>query len=77
MSAVWQHDQNEHITSKMLVDLLQDAVIAVGDDSVGFKVSQVGTHSIWSNTIEKQHGQSHDLDSHDRLGNHLFHHVWW
>ena len=48
VSAVWRHDRIEHITSKMLVDALRDAVIAVGEDSLGFKAHQVGTHSIRS-----------------------------
>ena len=32
----------------MLVDALRDAVVAVGEDLLGFKATQVGTHSIRS-----------------------------
>ena len=32
----------------MLVDVLRDAVVAVGEDSLGLKAHQVGTHSIRS-----------------------------
>lgn len=48
VSAVWRYDKIEHLTSKILIDSLRDAVIAVGEDSLGFKADEVGTHSIRS-----------------------------
>ena len=48
VSAVWRYDRIEHLTSKILIDSLRDAVIAVGEDSLGFKADEVGTHSIRS-----------------------------
>jgi hypothetical protein len=48
VSAVWRYDRIEHLTSKILIDALRDAVVAVGEDSLGFKASEVGTHSIRS-----------------------------
>ena len=48
VSAVWRYDRIEHLTSKILIDALRDAVVAVGEDSLGFKASEVGTHSIHS-----------------------------
>ena len=46
--AVWRYDRIEHLTSQTLIAALCDAVVAVGKDSLGFKASEVGTHSIRS-----------------------------
>ena len=35
----------EHVTSAEMVAALRDAVRAIGEDKLGFKVEQVGTHS--------------------------------
>ena len=48
VSAVWRYDRIEHLTSQVLIDALRDAVVAVGEDSLGFKACEVGTHSIRS-----------------------------
>ena len=48
VSAVWRYDRIEHLTSEELINALRDAVFAVGEDSLGFKASEVGTHSIRS-----------------------------
>ncbi len=51
VSAVWRHDRIEHLTSQILVNALRDSVVAVGEDSLGFKASEVGTHSIRSGAV--------------------------
>ena len=38
----------EHITSKEVVRSIRAAVIAIGEDKLGFKADDVGTHSIRS-----------------------------
>ena len=48
VSAVWRYDRIEHLTSQILINTLRDAVVAVGEDSLGFKAHEVGTHSIRS-----------------------------
>jgi hypothetical protein len=48
VSAVWRYDKLDNLTSQTLINALRDAVIAVGEDSLGFKASEVGTHSIRS-----------------------------
>ncbi len=48
VSAVWSYDNIENLTSKILIDILCNAVVAVGEDSQGFKASKVGTHLICS-----------------------------
>jgi hypothetical protein len=46
VSAVWRNGRIEHITSKEMVDALRAAVVAVGEDRLGFKAEDIGTHSI-------------------------------
>ena len=48
VSAVWRNNKIEHITSAEMVAALRDAVVAIGEDLLGFKKEQVGTHSIRS-----------------------------
>jgi hypothetical protein len=48
VSAVWSYDNIENLKSKILIDTLCDTVVAVGEDSRGFKASKIGTHSILS-----------------------------
>ena len=48
MSAVWRYRRIEHVTSKMMVESLRDAVKATGEEKLGFKAEEIGTHSIRS-----------------------------
>jgi hypothetical protein len=48
VSAVWRNDRIDHITSKELVSAMRDAVVAIGEDKLGFKADEIGTHSIRS-----------------------------
>ena len=48
ISAVWRNNRIEHITSKEMVNALQDAVVAIGEDTLGIKREEIGTHSIRS-----------------------------
>lgn len=51
VSAVWRYDRIEHITSAMMVESLRDAVKAIGEDKLGFKAEEIGTHSIRSGAV--------------------------
>ncbi|KAL9183869.1 hypothetical protein ACHAXT_004725 [Thalassiosira profunda] len=48
VSAVWRYGRIEHITSKEVVDALRAAVVSVGEESLGIKKEDIGTHSIRS-----------------------------
>jgi hypothetical protein len=48
VSAVWRRGRMEHITSKELISALRAAVVAVGEDKLGFTKDEIGTHSIRS-----------------------------
>jgi hypothetical protein len=48
VSAVWRYNNIENLTSKILIDTLHGAVVAVREDSLGFKASKNGTHLICS-----------------------------
>ena len=48
MSAVWRNDRIEHITSSEMVEALRAAVGSIGEETLGFKMKEVGTHSIRS-----------------------------
>jgi hypothetical protein len=48
VNAVWKNDRIEFITSSDITDALRDGVKAIGEDKLGFKASEVGTHSIRS-----------------------------
>ena len=48
VSAVWRNSRIEHISSKEMVQALQAAVESVGEDKLGIKKEDVGTHSIRS-----------------------------
>jgi hypothetical protein len=39
VSVVWKYDIIEHVTSKILINALRDAVVAVEEDSLGSKAS--------------------------------------
>ena len=42
--AVWKNHKIEHVTSAEMVAALRDAVRAIGEDKLGFKAEQIGTH---------------------------------
>ena len=44
VSSVWKNHKIEHVTSAEMVAALRDAVRAIGEDKLGFKAEQVGTH---------------------------------
>lgn len=48
ISAVWRNDRIEHLSSKEMINALRAAVVAVGEDKLGFKAEEIGTHSIRS-----------------------------
>jgi hypothetical protein len=48
VSAIWRYDNIDNLTSKILIDTVCNAVVAVGEDSLSFKASEIGTHSIRS-----------------------------
>ena len=48
VSAVWRYSCIEHITQKKWYLLLQAAVVSIGEDIIGIKKADVGTHSIRS-----------------------------
>ena len=45
VSAVWKNHKIEHVTSAEMVAALRNAVHDIGEDKLGFKSEQVGTHS--------------------------------
>ena len=45
MLAAWKNHKIEHVISAAMVAALRDAVCAIGEDKLGFKVEKVGTHS--------------------------------
>lgn len=48
VSAVWRNDRIEHVKSEQMVAALRDAVVSFGEDSLGIKKEDIGTHSIRS-----------------------------
>ena len=44
VSEVWKNHKIEHVTSTEMVAALRDAVRAIGEDKLGFKEEQFGTH---------------------------------
>lgn len=48
VSAVWRNNRIEHISSKEMVKALQAAVESIGEDTLGIKKEDIGTHSIQS-----------------------------
>ena len=48
VSAVWRHDRIEHLTSAEMSDALRSAVVSIGEEILGIKRHEVGTHSIRS-----------------------------
>lgn len=48
VSAVWRNNRIEHISSKEMIQALQAAVDSIGEDNLGIKKEDIGTHSIRS-----------------------------
>ena len=48
VSAIWRHDRIEHITSAEMMNDLRAAVVLIGEEVIGIKAEEVGTHSIRS-----------------------------
>ena len=48
VSAIWRDGRIQHVTSQIMIDALRAAVISIGEDALGFKFHEVGTHSIRS-----------------------------
>jgi hypothetical protein len=48
VSAIWRYNNIKNLTSKILIDALSKAIVAVGEDSLGFKARKIGTHLICS-----------------------------
>ena len=48
VSAVWRNDRIEHITSTEMVEALRAGVGAIGEETLGIKKEEIGTHSIRS-----------------------------
>ena len=44
--AIWEYGHIEHITSKEMVSALRAAVISIGEEILGIKKEDVGTHLI-------------------------------
>jgi len=51
VSAVWHVDKIDRITSKEMVNALRAAVFALGEDKLGLKIKDIGTHSIRSGAV--------------------------
>lgn len=54
VSAVWRNGRIEHITSKEFVEALRAAVVAIGEDKLGFKKEDIGCHSIRSGGADRK-----------------------
>jgi hypothetical protein len=48
ISAIWKYNRIDHITTKQILDPLQDAVLAIQEDSLHIATHEIGTHSIRS-----------------------------
>ena len=46
VSAVWRSVRIHHIISENMVSALRDIVLEIEEEVLGFKVAQVGTHSV-------------------------------
>ena len=55
VSAVWENNKIEHVTSSEIVSDLRDAVPAIVEYKLGFKAEQVGTHSQISGAAMKMY----------------------
>jgi len=48
ISAFWRFNRIDHVTSAQVIAAMKDAVIAIGEDVLHIKKSEIGTHSIRS-----------------------------
>jgi hypothetical protein len=48
ISAIWQYNHIEHITSRQIKNMLQEAILAIGEDTFHIAANKIGTHSICS-----------------------------
>ena len=48
VSAVWKNGRIQHVTSEDMITALRAAAKAIGEDKLGFKISEIGTHSLRS-----------------------------
>jgi hypothetical protein len=48
VSSCWRYNNIKNLTSNILINTLCNAVVAAGEDSLGFKARKIGTHSICS-----------------------------
>ena len=48
VSAVWRNGRIQHVTSAEMVNALRDAVKVIGEEKLGFKSTEIGTHSLRS-----------------------------
>ena len=48
VSAVWRSGRIQHVTSEDMIIALRAAATAIGEDKVGFNISEIGTHSLRS-----------------------------
>jgi hypothetical protein len=46
ISTIWQYNCIKHITSRQIKNALQDAVLAIGEDTLHIATDGIGTHSI-------------------------------
>ena len=46
ISAIWKYERINHITSKQISNVLQDAILAIGEDTPHIAKKEIGTHSI-------------------------------
>ena len=48
ISAFWRFNQIDHVTSAQVTAAMKDAIVAIGEDTLNIKKSEIGTHSIRS-----------------------------
>jgi hypothetical protein len=46
ISAIWKYDRIKHIYSKQIANILQDAVLAIGEEVPFIATHKIGTHSM-------------------------------
>jgi hypothetical protein len=46
ISAIWQYDCIEHITSRQIKNALWDTILVIGEDTLHIAANKIGTHSI-------------------------------
>jgi hypothetical protein len=46
ISAIWQYNRIDHITSKQIKNALWNAALAIGEDTIHIAANKIGTHSI-------------------------------